>query len=61
MKCEVCNQGPPNGPTVYRVNEPGEMPGIWRCRNHVTEEQLSLFDKELKEIVGLLESIPEKP
>jgi len=56
MKCEICNLGPPNGPTVYRINEPGEMPARWRCREHLDEAKYEGFDFEFKEIVKILES-----
>ena len=33
-KCFVCQNGPPDGPPVYRVNETG-VDGIWACRAHL--------------------------
>lgn len=35
--CATCGRGPApeyGGVTVYRENEPGEMPPIWRCARH---------------------------
>ena len=33
MKCFVCGKGPPNGPSVFRVNAKGQ-PGVWACDEH---------------------------
>lgn len=35
--CEVCGRGPApeeGGVAVYRQNEPGQMPAVWRCVEH---------------------------
>lgn len=53
MKCEICDQGPPNGPTVFRVNQPGEMPARWRCRAHLGEHE-KLLDPQLVDLVGII-------
>lgn len=54
MKCEICNQGPPDGPTVHRVNPLGEV-GIWRCEKHLTPEQAARLDPETIRIVKIIE------
>lgn len=56
MKCEICNQGPPLGPTIHRVNKPGEMPARWRCDGCLTAEQKAAIDPEVKDIVSAIET-----
>jgi hypothetical protein len=58
--CEVCGKGPaPNqgGVSVFRMNTPGALPAIWRCREHAGgESALAKFiDGETLDIVGILE------
>ncbi len=54
MKCEICNKGPAEGLTVFRVNEKG-VKGIWRCRAHVTSEQADKFDPEVIFITNIID------
>lgn len=55
MKCEICHQGPPNGPAVFRVNPKG-VPGIWRCEAHLTTDQKNKLDGDVLKIVGIIEA-----
>jgi hypothetical protein len=50
MRCEICNQGPAQGVTVYRANAKGQ-PGIWRCGPHRDEPT----DPQTQELVDILE------
>lgn len=50
MKCEVCNQGPMHGVSVFRTNPKGEK-GIWRCEPHLETKP----DPEVLEIVSIIE------
>jgi len=54
-KCEVCGEGPPVGPSVYRVNKPGEMPAHWRCKRHLNPMQYDAVDETVMEITEVLE------
>jgi hypothetical protein len=56
MKCEICHEGPPNGPAIHRVNEIGEMPARWRCEKHLTVEQKEALDPEVRELVSIIEN-----
>ncbi len=53
-RCEICNGGGPEGPTLFRMNEKG-VDGIWRCRGCMTVEQDAALDPELVEIVEIIE------
>jgi hypothetical protein len=50
LRCEVCNQGPADGVTVYRANAKGQS-GIWRCGPH----RDTPTDPEVQTIVSILE------
>lgn len=54
IQCEVCGKGMEEGATLYRVNETG-VPGIWRCKPHLTFEQESSLDFDCKKIVEAIE------
>jgi hypothetical protein len=54
MKCEICNNGPQQGVTVFRVNEKGVM-GRWRCREHITNEQANKVHPEVIEIANIID------
>lgn len=54
IQCEVCGDGGPLR-TVYRVNQPGEMPARWRCKTHLTFEQEADIDPDVKAITDLIE------
>lgn len=60
MKCEICNEGPPSGPAIYRVNKPGDMPARWRCEKHIASEQSEMVDPEVRSIVGIIEGGVQK-
>jgi hypothetical protein len=34
MKCEICSKTSPRY-TLFRVNNSGEPPAIWRCKEHL--------------------------
>lgn len=55
MKCEICNAGPSDGPTIHRINQPGEMPARWRCEQHMNAEQKAAIDPVVKDIVEIVE------
>lgn len=55
MKCEICNDGPPEGPAIYRVNKPGDLPARWRCAKHLTPEQSANVDAQVRDIVETIE------
>lgn len=57
MTCHVCKQGPPDGPSIFRVNEPGEMPSVWACREHLGATPVP---PDVDEIVTLIESASAK-
>ena len=52
MKCEVCNQGPAQGTSIYRTTPKGELPH-WRCEFHLPAE--SKPTAEVAEIVAMVE------
>lgn len=56
MKCHICHQGPPDGPTIYRMNATG-VPGIWACKAHATQP----IDPELLAVVRDLEDVIAMP
>lgn len=49
--CEVCKKGPDDDVTIFRQNEPGEMPAIWRCREH----RYVKLDEETEKLIKVLE------
>lgn len=54
MNCEICNKGPREGVTVYRVNPKG-VPGIWRCPAHLTNAQAERIDSTVITVVTAIE------
>jgi hypothetical protein len=52
MRCEICNQGPAEGVTLYRANAKGQEP-IWRCAPHRAEPA----PPEVQAIVDALEDV----
>jgi len=52
--CEICGKGPVDGVTMWRVNEKG-VPGIWRCRAHLTIEQADKQDPETVRLVNIID------
>lgn len=39
-ECELCHKSPTKGgAAIFRVNAPGEEPGIWRCLACLTPEE----------------------
>lgn len=58
MKCEICNRGPEDGESLFRVNEYG-VKGVWRCHKDLTAEQRANLDPETVKIVDIIN--PPKP
>lgn len=55
MKCEICHKSPPkDNVSLFRINEFG-VKGIWRCKTHLTFEQESNIDFDVKKIVEIIE------
>jgi len=52
-KCCVCQKGPEEGVSLYRINEKG-VPGIWACMKHLKQTGAPV-DPELDELVRVLE------
>lgn len=53
-RCEICHKGPPDGVSLFRVNEKG-VEGIWRCRSHLTSEQADKQDPETIRLVNIID------
>lgn len=51
--CEVCGKGGPRT-TVFRVNPTGQK-GVWRCREHLTDEQKGQLDPEMLRLTNIIE------
>ncbi len=52
--CDVCQRGPSperGGVAVYRQNPVGELPAVWRCREH----RDAPVDPEVQDIVDAIE------
>jgi hypothetical protein len=54
MNCEVCNQGPMHGTTVYRTGPKGQAPH-WRCQFHLTTEQREAIPEEAAILCAVIE------
>jgi hypothetical protein len=59
IKCEICGKSPSDGTALFRVNKTG-IKGVWRCREHLTNKQLSDIDPETARIVSIIEGKPTK-
>ena len=53
--CCICNKGPQQGVTVFRVNAKG-VPGIWACDKHLKQTDAPKVDAEVREITRILEN-----
>lgn len=51
--CAVCGKGPPDGVSVFRMNEKGG-PGLWACNEHKDHFDSHMPDDVL-ELTRLLE------
>lgn len=51
--CEVCEKGPADGKTLYRVNPKG-VPGIWRCPDCLTNAQAERLDPETVRLASIV-------
>jgi len=59
MICEVCAKGPAQehgGVTVYRANDPGQVPAIWRCREHQTRP----LECDVQRLIDALAGVPKE-
>lgn len=52
--CEVCGKGPAQGVSVFRANAKG-VPGIWRCRAHLSSEQAEKMPDETIRLVNIID------
>jgi hypothetical protein len=52
--CLVCNRGPWDGTSLYRVNRKG-TPAVWACNAHIANADCGPPDAELRQIVEALE------
>lgn len=52
MKCAICGAKLPET-TLFRFNKPGEMPAIWRCREHMTDKQKA----DLSDVLEIVDAI----
>lgn len=53
MKCAVCNRGPAQGVSLFRMNATGQK-GLWACNEHKDHFD-GRIDPETQEIVRILE------
>lgn len=53
MKCAVCNRGPAEGISIFRMNEKGQ-PGLWACNEHKDHFD-GRIDDDLAKLVRTLE------
>lgn len=53
MKCEICDQGPFQGVSVFRVGPTGKPTKQWRCEAHLPSKNRN--EKEIA-IVNAIES-----
>lgn len=54
MKCVICQKGPMNGVTLYRINAKGQ-PGLWACDRHYGQTDGPPRSEENMAIVRVLE------
>lgn len=54
MSCEVCNQGPMQGVTIYRTTPKGQAPQ-WRCEIHRPDDK-QRDDDFVREICAVIET-----
>lgn len=52
MHCEMCNRGPKDGVSLYRMNAKGQ-PAIWRCESHIPRDRK--VDPVVAETVAMIE------
>lgn len=53
MKCVICQKGPEQGVTVYRINAKGQ-PGLWACKKHRSQTDAKP-DPALDRLIDVLE------
>lgn len=51
MVCRVCGRGIKDEITLYRVNNPGELPALWDCADHA---DLSTVDPTARNITDII-------
>jgi hypothetical protein len=54
MHCVICKKGPPEGVSVFRINEKG-VPGLWACKRHIDQTDAPKPDPVVAEIVSAIE------
>jgi hypothetical protein len=54
MKCCICNKGPAEGVTIYRINAKG-IHGIWACEKHLNQTDAPPISPEVRIVVDALE------
>ncbi len=55
MRCEICDKGPLQGRTVYRINAKG-MKGRWACEEHYKQFDALPIDPTVLKITKALEN-----
>lgn len=56
IECSICNKGPFNGVSLFRLGEKGDINAEWRCRVHMSVEQKAELDPDVDDLVSILES-----
>jgi hypothetical protein len=51
MVCRVCGRGMAECVTLYRANQPGELPALWDCADHA---DLSAVDPIVRDITDII-------
>lgn len=53
MRCVICQKGPAQGVSVFRINAKGQ-PGLWACERHRSQTDATV-DPDLDDVVHTLE------
>lgn len=54
MKCVICQKGPAQGVTLYRINRKG-VEGFWACKKHKDQTDAPPVDPDVQFIVDIVE------
>jgi hypothetical protein len=57
MKCCICQKGLDDVGVLYRINAKG-VPGIYACRQHMSQTDAAAPDAEVAEIASILGATP---
>lgn len=57
MKCAVCDKGPMQGVSIFRMNAKGQ-PGLWACNEHKDHFD-GRIPEDVKEVVSVFENRKE--